>query len=130
MSTAPKNNAAADNWQPTVGIALVKDLIITAIITLLILTPIVTYRSVILQFQMLIVPRYMLTIALTAIVVGARLLLYLFVWNRKESTTQVAAPLAAKGPSLADRIGPYVARGLLVFALILPALALIWQYIF
>jgi branched-chain amino acid transport system permease protein len=100
--------------------AIAKDLIGTAIISFLILTPIVTYKSVITQYTLELFSRWWLTGILMAIVLGGRLFMHLFVWSRADGATAKAAAPPAQG--FADTYGKYVAPALLVFALLFPLL--------
>ena len=120
MSVAPKSNSNAEESKKLSPTALAKDLIGTAILTFLILTPIVALRTQIGQGIISIVEKWGMVFALTAIVVGVRLALHLFVWNRTPSTNVKVAAMARGGPSLSDRIGPYVAPALLIFAFAFP----------
>jgi len=100
--------------------AVIKDLIGTAIVSFLILTPIVTYKSVITQYALVLHSRWWLVGLLMAIVVGGRLFMHLFVWSRPDRVSAKAAAPPAQG--FADRYGKYVAPGLLIFALVLPVI--------
>jgi branched-chain amino acid transport system permease protein len=119
MSVAPKGNSTAEEAKKLTIQSLAKDLVGTAILTFLILTPIVALRTQIGQGVITIVQKWGLVLALTAIVVGLRLALHLFVWNRTPSASS-KAKAAARGPSLSDTVGPYVAPALLFFALAFP----------
>ena len=119
MSVAPKNNSSAEETKKLTLEGLAKDLVGTAILTFLILTPIVALRTQIGQGVITIVQKWGMVLALTAIVVGVRLALHLFVWNRTPSASSKAAS-AVRSISLSDQIGPYVAPALLVFALAFP----------
>ena len=119
MSVAPKNNSSSEETKKLTLQGLAKDLVGTAILTFLILTPIVALRTQIGQGVITIVQKWGLVFALTAIVVGVRLALHLFVWNREPSASSKATT-AARGLNLSDQIGPYVAPALLLFALAFP----------
>ncbi len=62
--------------------AIAKDLIGTAIITFLILTPIVSFKTTLDQGSLTYTSRWPLALALTGIVVAGRLLYHLLVWNK------------------------------------------------
>jgi branched-chain amino acid transport system permease protein len=98
--------------------AIVKDLAGTAIISFLILTPIVTYKSVITQYSLELFSRWWLTGILMAVVLAGRLFMHLFIWSRVDGTTAKAA--APPAQSFADKYGKYVAPALLAFAILLP----------
>ena len=119
MSVAPKSNSSSEETKKLSPEALAKDLVGTAILTFLILTPIVALRTQIGQGVITIVQKWGMVFALTAIVVGFRLALHLLVWNRTSSSSTKATP-AVRGISLSDQIGPYVAPALLCFALAFP----------
>ena len=119
MSVAPKSNSSSEETKKLSPEALAKDLVGTAILTFLILTPIVALRTQIGQGVITIVQKWGMVFALTAIVVGVRLALHLFVWNRTSSSSTKATP-AVSGISLSDQIGPCVAPALLCFALAFP----------
>ena len=122
MSAAPKDTSMSNEAGKLDTMSLVKDLLFTGLLTLLILTPIVTYKTTMNQGVLVISSRWMLALALTAIVVGARAFLHLFVWHKAPSPKAAAAkPVSTL--SVADRYGKYVAPGLLIFALLLPLLA-------
>jgi branched-chain amino acid transport system permease protein len=111
-STAPASSSSID------VAAIAKDLIGTAIICFLILTPIVSYKSVITQYALVLESRWWLTGLLTLVVVAGRLFLHLFVWSRTDKATGKAK--APPGQSFADKYSKYVGPGLLIAALILP----------
>jgi branched-chain amino acid transport system permease protein len=119
MSVAPKNNSGSEETKKLTFEGLAKDLVGTAILTFLILTPIVALRTQIGQGVITIVQKWGLVFALTAVVIGVRLALHLFVWNRTPSAN-VKSTAAVQGPSLSDTLGPYVAPALLLFALAFP----------
>jgi branched-chain amino acid transport system permease protein len=119
MSVAPKNNSGSEETKKLTFEGLAKDLVGTAILTFLILTPIVALRTQIGQGVITIVQKWGLVFALTAVVIGVRLALHLFVWNRTP-TANVKSTAAVQGPSLSDTLGPYVAPALLLFALAFP----------
>ncbi len=119
MSVAPKNNSGSEETKKLTFEGLAKDLVGTAILTFLILTPIVALRTQIGQGVITIVQKWGLVFALTAVVVGVRLALHLFVWNRTP-TANLKSTAAVQGPSLSDTLGPYVSPALLLFALAFP----------
>ena len=83
MATAPK---PASTETPLSGYdwpAIIKDLIGTAVITFLILTPIVSFRTILDQGNLSLTTRWPLALGLTLLVVAGRLLLHLFLWKRE-----------------------------------------------
>lgn len=98
--------------------AIIKDLVGTAIISFLILTPIVTFKSVITQYALVLHARWWLVGVLMAILLASRLFMHLFIWSRVDGTTAKAAIPPAQ--SFAERFGKYVAPALLAFAILLP----------
>ena len=103
--------------------AIVKDLLGSAIVSFLILTPIVTYKSVITQYSLTLQSRWPLVVALIAIVLAARLFMHLFVWTRADGTA--SSKVKPAGHSISDAVGKYVAPALLIFGLLLPLLAML-----
>ncbi len=126
MSGPLKSSSLSAEAQALDTVAIAKDLIGTAIITGLILTPIVAIRTSLDQGALTWHSRFGLAFALTAVVVVVRLLLHVFVWNKRAASAIAPAKPAAltvHRASIADMIGPYVPRALLIFALLLPVLA-------
>jgi branched-chain amino acid transport system permease protein len=126
MSGPVKNSSAGGDAHVLSAREIARDLIGTAIITALLLIPVVAIRTKLDQGGLTWSTRFGLAAALTAAVVGVRFLLHVFVWNKKAAAD--VAPVEKKIASApikswGDKIGPYVARGLLLFALILPILA-------
>jgi branched-chain amino acid transport system permease protein len=70
---------------------IAKDLAVTAIITFLILTPIVSFKTTLDQGSLTYTSRWGLTATLTAFVIAGRLLYHLFVWNRPVGLPSVKA---------------------------------------
>ena len=101
--------------------AIIKDLVGTGIITLLILTPIVSFRTTLDQGSLTLTSRWPLALSLTAVVVIGRLLLHLFLWNRAPSSTS-SRSFTSFFSDLSG-IGKYVGPALLVLALLLPILS-------
>jgi branched-chain amino acid transport system permease protein len=125
MSGPVKDSSISAEANKLSAVGLAKDLIGTAIICLLILTPIVTYKTTMLQSVLLISSRWGLTLSLTAVVVAFRAALHLFAWNKSRAnpkTVSTPEPAVARR-GFAEVVGPHVATGLLVFGLFLPALA-------
>jgi branched-chain amino acid transport system permease protein len=95
-----------------------KDLIGTAIITFLLLTPIVFYRTIMNQGVLGLDYRAGLVFSLTAAVVAVRLLLHLFVWQRGPSPSR--ASRAVSGPDWRENAAKWIGPAMLVVALLLP----------
>ncbi|MDE2447031.1 MAG: high-affinity branched-chain amino acid ABC transporter permease LivM [Alphaproteobacteria bacterium] len=121
MAPTPKDSSAAQPGERLRSSALLKDLIVTAIITFLILTPIVALKTTMLQGIITISSRFEMVALMVAAVTGFRAFMHLFVWNRPERAGIAKPPAAiSKGPSFAENIGKYVAPCLLIFALAFP----------
>jgi branched-chain amino acid transport system permease protein len=121
MTAAAKDTSTSSEARSLDAFAILKDLIGTAIITLLILTPIVALKTTMNQGVLFIEKRWVQAAIITALVVGGRLLLHLFVWNKKPEAA-VATPSVtsvAKVP-LSESMAKYVAPALLVIAIALP----------
>jgi branched-chain amino acid transport system permease protein len=117
------STALASKTLDTFG--LIKDLIGTAIITMLILTPVVSLKTTMNQGVLFIESRWILALELTAAVVLGRLLIHLYGFYKANSAAQTVAVVkpAVKTQSFADQFGKYVAPALLIFALVLPVLS-------
>jgi branched-chain amino acid transport system permease protein len=129
MAIAAKDTSVSSEANKLSVFGLAKDLIGTAVLVLLILTPIVTYKTTMNQGVLFISSRWGLALALTAAVVLVRAALHLFAWNKSPAkapavvTTLPTQVIVSPIRSFADVVGPHVATGLLLFALALPALA-------
>ncbi len=127
MSAPVKSGSAGGDAKVLSSYEIVKDLIGTALITFAILVPIVAIRTQLDQGVLTWHSRFWLAGMLALAVVGGRGLMHFFVWNPRAvaslDVSAAASPVIAKGPSLGDRIGPYVSRGLLIFGLLLPVVA-------
>ncbi|MCA3560624.1 MAG: high-affinity branched-chain amino acid ABC transporter permease LivM [Aestuariivirga sp.] len=112
--SAPR--AQAYDWS-----AIIKDLIGTAIVSLLIMVPMVAYKSVITQYSLVLVSRWTEVFAVLALILATRLALHLFVWNRAPSpVTAAAKPAGTAKATLPEKIGPWVFPVLVAFAVFLP----------
>ncbi len=100
--------------------AIVKDLIGTAFVSLLLMVPIVAYKSIITQYSLVLEARWDWVAIFMAVILGARLLMHLFVWNRAPSAIQAARSAAPAKASFTDRVGPWVFPALVAFAVLLP----------
>ena len=118
MSGPVKDSPNSSEQRSFSWIDLGKDLIGTAILTALILTPIVTFKTTMNQGVLFIENRWMEAFLLTAAVVLGRLLLHLFVWHKAPSSAPAKAAVA-KVP-LSESLAKYVAPAMLALAIILP----------
>ena len=121
MATAPK---PASTEAPLSGYdlpAIIKDLIGTAVITFLILTPIVSFRTILDQGVLSLTTRWPLALGLTSLVVGGRLLLHLFFWQREGAPSRPS--ILPSFLSEFSSIGKYVGPALLVIAVLLPIIS-------
>ncbi len=125
MSGPAKDISSKAEVKTLDAFGLAKDLIGSAIITMLILTPIVSLKTTMNQGVLLISGRWILAAELTAAVVIGRLLIHLYAWYKSHAAANevVSTKPVVKVASLADRIGKYVAPALLVFALVLPIIS-------
>jgi branched-chain amino acid transport system permease protein len=97
---------------------IVKDLAVTAIITFLILTPIVSFKTTLDQGSLTYTARWGLTFTLTSIVVVGRLLYHLFVWNRP-----MALPAVKVSSGTERNWSQIISYAMLAIALVLPFVA-------
>jgi branched-chain amino acid transport system permease protein len=101
--------------------AIIRDVVGTGIITFLILTPIVAFRTTLDQGSLSLSSRWPLVLSLVALVLAGRMVFHLFVWNRVE--TIKPAKVQSAEPTLSSTIGKYIGPIMLVIALILPFVA-------
>jgi branched-chain amino acid transport system permease protein len=85
MAAGPKDTSFHAETRSLDAMSLIKDMVGTALITFLILTPIVSFKTIMNQGSLILGTRWGLAFSLTAIVVVIRLLLHLFVWQRAPS---------------------------------------------
>lgn len=121
MAAAPKDTSFKAETSDKDAMALAKDLLGTAVLTLLLLTPIVSYKTIMNQGALVLDTRWGLVLSLTAIVLVVRLLLHLFVWRPKPrfSTQPVKTAFAI----LRDALAPcfkFFNIGLFAIALLVP----------
>jgi branched-chain amino acid transport system permease protein len=100
--------------------AILKDLAGTAFVSLLLMVPIVAYKSVITQYALVLEARWETVAAILIIILAARLLMHLFVWTRAPAPTVVSRTDAQPRASLSDRIGPWVFPAMVAFAVLFP----------
>jgi branched-chain amino acid transport system permease protein len=102
---------------------IIKDLIGTAIVALLIMVPMVAYKSVITQYSLVLVSRWDTVFKILALILATRLSMHLFVWNRAPSPIAASArPARPAQPSITERVGPWVFPVLVAFAVAMPFL--------
>ncbi len=100
--------------------AILKDLAGTAFVSLLLMVPIVAYKSVITQYALVLESRWETVAAILAIILAGRLLMHLFVWTRAPAPTVASRTEGPARASLADRIGPWVFPAMVAFAVLFP----------
>ena len=116
MVAAPKDTSfSAETNALSIG-DIAKDLLGSALITLLILTPIVSYKTIMNQGALVLDTRWTLVVVLIALVVATRLLLHLFVWNRAPAAGTKTIALTG----WRENVGAHLPIIMLVLALILP----------
>ncbi len=89
MAVTPKDNSISQEGKALSAIDMAKDLIGTAIITFLILTPVVALKTTMNQGVLTISQRWDWVFYFVAIVVGVRLLLQLVVWNSSPTSVLI-----------------------------------------
>ncbi len=121
MAAAPKDTSFKAETSDMDAMALAKDLLGTAVLTLLLLTPIVSYKTIMNQGALVLDTRWGLVLSLTAIVLVVRLLLHLFVWRPKPrfSTQPVKTAFAIFRDALAPCF-KFFNIGLFAIALLVP----------
>ena len=121
MVAAPKDTSFKAETSDMDAMALAKDLLGTAVLTLLLLTPIVSYKTIMNQGALVLDTRWGLVLSLTAIVLVVRLLLHLFVWRPKPrfSTQPVKTAFAIFRDALAPCF-KFFNIGLFAIALLVP----------
>jgi branched-chain amino acid transport system permease protein len=120
MAAGPKDTSFTAETRALGTTAMLKDLLGTAIITMLILTPIVSFKTIMAQGTLLLDTRWKLALTLTALVVGARLLLHLFVWKPRPTAAAATSAAPAPTPAWRQSLNHNLTRGLFAFALMLP----------
>ena len=126
MSTAPKSGSSKGEAKVLSLNEIFVDLVITAFITVPILVPVVAIRTQLDQGVLTWHSRYWLAFALAAVVVVGRALLHFLVWNPRATAAldvSTSAQTTVYRKPWGDRLGPYVAPGLLAFGILLPVFA-------
>ena len=129
MAAGPKDTSFTTETHSLDARALIKDLLGTALITFLILTPIVSFKTIMNQGTLILGTRWGLAFTLTGIVVACRLLLQVFVWQKAPGTlsAKTSTVAVARGP---DWRTPFEKYGKLVMLLIGLSIPFIFLYIF
>ena len=102
--------------------AVAKDLLGTAVVAMLILVPIISHKSVITQYSLVLETRWPTIALIMAVLLSVRLAMHLFVWNRAPKPVAARSAGAAKVP-WTDTVAPYVLPVMIVLAILLPILA-------
>jgi branched-chain amino acid transport system permease protein len=121
MAGAAKDTTFKAEFATLDTAGLVKDLLWTGIITLLLLVPVVYYRTIMNQGTLVLDTRLALVLTLLAITVGGRLLLHLFVWQRAPAPRASSAKASISGGNPAwEGFKENFNAILFIFALVLP----------
>ncbi len=124
MSAPVKSTSTGSEAKALSPFEIAKDLAGTAIITALVLVPIVLIRTQLDQGVLTWHWRVFPTLLLLAGVLLFRFLGHVLVWNPRATAALAVSGetkvQAQPGASFGERIGPYVAPGLLVFAVLMP----------
>ena len=121
MAATPKDTSFTAETSRMDATAIFKDLLGTTVITLLLLTPIVSYKTIMNQGALVLDTRWLLVLALTAIVVAGRLLLHVFVWAPRPHTASTGNKTSAvSGVDNLAAVRKYFNTGLFVLALLVP----------
>jgi branched-chain amino acid transport system permease protein len=116
MSAPAKNSSVAEEVSPLSTTDLIKDLVVTALITLVILVPIAVFGTKLKPDGLIWEFRWQWPLALLLATVAYRLFMHLFVWN-KAGGSERAAPKVAAAPSFFSKNFNTI---LLLFSLALP----------
>jgi branched-chain amino acid transport system permease protein len=98
MSATVKNTSSHQEVSPLTTAGLIKDLLVTAIISFVILTPIAVFGTKLKPDGLVWEFRWQWPLILLLAVVGYRLFMHLFVWNKTDGGTK-SSPKVAAGPS-------------------------------
>jgi len=124
MSAPVKSTSTGSEAKALSPFEIAKDLAGTTIITALVLVPIVLIRTQLDQGVLTWHWRVFPTLLLLAGVLLFRFLGHVLVWNPRATAALAVSGetkvQAQPGASFGERIGPYVAPGLLVFAVLMP----------
>jgi branched-chain amino acid transport system permease protein len=133
MAAGAKDTAFHAETESLGATAILKDIGGTALITFLILTPIVSFRTIMNQGTLVLGTRWGLALTLTAIVVIVRALMHLFVWQKKPSADAKPAVAATPRQGFAQSVDwhqPVEKYGKLVMLLVALSIPFIFMYIF
>ncbi len=119
MAAGPKDTSFTADSRSLDPVSMIKDLAGTAVITFLLLTPIVSFKTIMNQGSLVLGTRWSLALWLTAAVVIGRLLMQLFVWNRAPSAV-ASKPAAAPTHDWRETAGRWLPLAMLVVALLIP----------
>jgi branched-chain amino acid transport system permease protein len=121
MAATAKDTAFKTETRSLSSAEIARDLVGTGIITFLLLTPIVFYKTIMNQGVLQLDYRVWTVLTLTAMVVAGRLLLHLFVWQRAPSagSTKTAAPAAH---DWRENVARWLPLAMLAVALVLPVI--------
>jgi branched-chain amino acid transport system permease protein len=120
MAAAPKSTQATAETRLLDAAAIFKDVLFTAILTTVILGPIVGLKTVSAAGSLALVHRWGLVAVLVAIVAAGRLAYHVFVWSKPEARPAKAPTIPALPIA---NLGKYVGPVLLIVAVTLPFLA-------
>lgn len=122
MAAAPKSTSVGGGDGPTDATGLIKDLIITALLSLAIFGPIVGLKTVSATGTLALQQRWDWVAYLVGATVAGRLLIHLYNMNKPQPSTAPAKQAAASAaPAL--EVGKYLGPAMLLIALSLPFLA-------
>jgi branched-chain amino acid transport system permease protein len=129
MAAGPKDTSFQTQTESLGASAILKDLAGTALITFLILTPIVSFKTIMNQGTLVLGTRWGLAFTLTAAVVIVRALMHLFIWQKAPSAgTMPIAPTASReGFDWRQPVEKYGKLVMLLVALLIP---FIFMYVF
>ncbi|MCB1377787.1 MAG: high-affinity branched-chain amino acid ABC transporter permease LivM [Alphaproteobacteria bacterium] len=123
MASTPKSTELTAGNRPLDAAHVIKDLVITALLSLAILGPIVGLKTVTATGTLALVHRWGLVAVLIAIVVVGRLLHHLYVWNKAQVPARPPSKAPAKSTGRELAIAKYLTPILLLIAVALPFLA-------
>jgi branched-chain amino acid transport system permease protein len=133
MAAGAKDTAFHAETESLGVAAILKDLAGTALITFLILTPIVSFRTIMNQGTLVLGTRWGLALTMTATVVIVRALMHLFVWQKKPSAGATPAVATATRQGFAQGVDwrqPVEKYGKVVLLLVALLIPFIFMYIF
>ncbi len=129
MAAGPKDTSFQVETQSLGTLAILKDLAGTALITFLLLTPIVSFQTIMNQGTLVLGTRWPMTFKLVAVVVIVRALMHIFVWQKAPSAG-ATKPVVASVSQGFDWRQPVEKYGKLVMLLVAISIPFIFMYIF